>query len=130
MSEAGGYRMPGATIGSLLLVEDSMIIALDTEESLRGLGVEQVTIQSSVGAALDALDKTSFDLALLDYNLSTESSEQVPQRLKAMGVPFWLATGYGEMAEKQEEMGASGLLVKPYGREELAQILTEFEREG
>ncbi len=47
-----------------------------------------------------------------------------------MGVPFWLATGYGEMAEKQDEMGASGLLVKPYVREELAQILTEFECKG
>ena len=49
------------------------------------------------------------------------------RRLKAMGVPFWLATGYGEMEDKLEEMGASGLLVKPYGREELARILTAFE---
>lgn len=49
------------------------------------------------------------------------------QRLEAMGVLFWLATGYGEMAERLEEMGAAGLLVKPYGREELARLLTEFE---
>ncbi|OBX19428.1 histidine kinase [Erythrobacter sp. QSSC1-22B] len=119
-----------AAIGSMLLVEDSMIIALDTEESLRELGVETVMVQSSVGAALEALDRTSFDLALLDYNLGTESSEAVAERLKEMGIPFWLATGYGEMADKREEMGASGLLVKPYGREELAQILTEFEAQG
>ena len=116
-----------ASIGSLLLVEDSMIIALDTEESLRELGVERVVVQSSVEAALDALDNTRFDLALLDYNLGSESSEAVARRLKAMGVPFWLATGYGEMEDKLEEMGASGLLVKPYGREELARILTAFE---
>ena len=72
-------------------------------------------VQSSVEAALDALDNTRFDLALLDYNLGSESSEAVARRLKAMGVPFWLATGYGEMEDKLEEMGASGLLVKPYG---------------
>lgn len=129
LRDKGGDTLASA-IGSMLLVEDSMIIALDTEESLRELGVETVTVQSSVGAALDAIEKTRFDLALLDYNLGTESSEPVAERLKALGVPFWLATGYGEMADKLEEMGASGLLVKPYGREELARILTEFEARG
>lgn len=117
-------------IGSMLLVEDSMIIALDTEESLRELGVNNVVVQSSVGAALAALEETRFDLALLDYNLGSESSEPVAERLKALGVPFWMATGYGEMADQLDEMGASGLLVKPYGREELARILTEFEARG
>ncbi|MBU2341072.1 MAG: GAF domain-containing protein [Alphaproteobacteria bacterium] len=127
--DKGGDTLASA-IGSMLLVEDSMIIALDTEENLRDLGVETVTVQSSVGAALDAIEKNRFDLALLDFNLGTESSEPVAERLKALGVPFWLATGYGEMADKLEEMGASGLLVKPYGREELARILTEFEARG
>jgi light-regulated signal transduction histidine kinase (bacteriophytochrome)/CheY-like chemotaxis protein len=124
--DKGADTLSGS-IGSLLLVEDSMIIALDTEESLRELGVENVVVQSSVGAALDALNETRFDLAVLDYNLGSESSEAVARRLKETGVPFWLATGYGEMEGKLEEMGARGLLVKPYGREELARILTEFE---
>lgn len=115
-----------SAVKSVLVVEDSMIIALDTEECLLSLGVEQVTVQGTVAGALNALKKEQVQLALLDFNLGSESSELVARDLKARGIPFWLATGYGEMAEKLDEIGARGLLVKPYGREELVRILREF----
>jgi CheY-like chemotaxis protein len=111
----------------ILLVEDSMIIALDTEECLLQLGAEAVTVQGTVAGALDALAKQEVDLALLDFNLGTESSERVADELRARGIPFWLATGYTEMADKLEEIGAQGLLLKPYGRNELVRIMTDFE---
>ncbi len=38
-------------------------------------------------------------------------------------MPFWLATGYGEMQDRLEELGAAGLLTKPYGKDELREIL-------
>ncbi|MEX0341169.1 MAG: HWE histidine kinase domain-containing protein [Erythrobacter sp.] len=114
---------------SVLLVEDSMIIALDAEDCLKELGVGQVRIESSVAAALDALDKSSPALAILDYNLGKENSEPVAEKLRAVGTPFWLATGYGEMQSRVAELGAAGLLTKPYGKDELAQILADFGRE-
>ena len=114
------------TAKRILLVEDSMIIALDTEECLLQIGAEAVTVQGTVAGALNALSKEQFDLALLDFNLGTESSEKVADELRRIGVPFWLATGYGEMAEKLDEIGAEGLLVKPYGREELVKIMREI----
>ena len=110
----------------VLLVEDSMIIALDTEDCLRELGVHEVTVESSVEGALAAIAKTKPELAILDYNLGKESSEEVAADLARRGVPFWLATGYGEMKDRLEEMGASGLLVKPYGRDELVSILAQY----
>lgn len=118
------------TAKRILVVEDSMIIALDTEECLLGLGAELVVVQASVAGALGALDEEEFDLALLDFNLGGESSEKVAHELHARGIPFWLATGYGEMADKVEELGARGLLVKPYGRQELARIMAEFAVPG
>ena len=110
----------------ILVVEDSMIIALDTEECLLSLGAGQVSVQGTVAGALTALQKEEFDFALLDFNLGTESSEKVANELRARGIPFWLATGYGEMADKVEDIGARGLLVKPYGREELVRIMSEY----
>lgn len=110
----------------VLLVEDSMIIALDTEECLLSLGAAQIVVQGSVAGALDALAAQSFDLALLDYSLGGESGEAVAQELRARGIPFWLATGYGEMADKVTELGARGLLVKPYGRAELERLMAEY----
>lgn len=113
-------------IERMLIVEDSMIIALDSEECLLSLGVEQVEVQGTVAGALSALSRQEFDGALLDFNLGTESSEKVAEELKARGIPFWLATGYGEMADRLDSMGARGLLVKPYGKEKLARILREL----
>lgn len=111
----------------VLLVEDSMIIALDTEDCLRELGVEHVSVASTVAGAMDAIAKGSPQLAILDYNLGQETSEPVAAQLAEAGIPFWLATGYGEMRARLEEIGAKGLLVKPYGRDELASILAQFE---
>lgn len=139
--EQGGQRNPrrgsfpgretlatgNVTAKRILLVEDSMIIALDTEECLLQLGAESVTVQGTVAGALDVLGKQQFDLALLDFNLGTESSEMVADELRRVGVPFWLATGYGEMAEKLAEIGAAGLLVKPYGRDELVKIIRDAD---
>ena len=111
---------------SVLLVEDSMIIALDTEDCLRELGVDEVVVESTVAGALASLEKHQPDLAILDYNLGRESSENVARDLARRGIPYWLATGYGEMADRLEEMGAMGLLIKPYGKAELIGILKEL----
>lgn len=112
---------------SVLLVEDSMIIALDTEDCLRELGVAKVTVESTVAGALASLEKDQPALAILDYNLGRESSEKVAEELARRGIPYWLATGYGEMADRLEEMGASGLLTKPYGKTELVGIMEELD---
>ena len=115
----------------ILVVEDSMIIALDTEECLRTLGAEHVAVEGTVAGALRSLAEDTFDFALLDFNLGNESSDGVAEDLRARGIPFWLATGYSEMADKLDEIGAKGLLLKPYGKVELARIMREFgERLG
>lgn len=112
---------------SILLVEDSMIIALDIEDCLWELGIDKVTVESTVSGALASLEKNQPELAILDYNLGQESSEKVAEDLVRRGIPFWLATGYGEMAERLEEIGARGLLTKPYGKDELVGILGEWD---
>lgn len=114
----------------ILVVEDSMIIALDTEECLLTLGATEVAVQATVAGALDALSQGQFDFALLDFSLGSESGEPVAEALRHRGIPFWLATGYGEMEKKADEIGARGLLLKPYGREELVRIMREFAESG
>ncbi|WP_298471647.1 HWE histidine kinase domain-containing protein [uncultured Erythrobacter sp.] len=107
----------------VLVVEDSMIIALDTEENLKRLGVPAVTVASSVASALDAIEKRVPDFAIIDFNLGDESSEPVAKRLRDHGVPFVLATGYAELGNQVEELGAQSLLRKPYGRSEIEELL-------
>ena len=107
----------------VLVVEDSMIIALDTEESLKRLGIHKVSVTSSVAGALEAIKTQRPDFAILDYNLGTESSVPVASALSEAGVPFVLATGYGDMENQLDEIGAQAVLRKPYGRNEISTIL-------
>ncbi|MEO0463931.1 MAG: HWE histidine kinase domain-containing protein [Pseudomonadota bacterium] len=113
----------------MLLVEDSMIIALDTEENLRRLGVNSVDLSSNVSGALAAIEQRQPDLAILDFNLGDGSSMPVAKELVRRGVPFVLATGYAELGEKASEIGARYLLRKPYGKAEIQTLLSSYASE-
>jgi light-regulated signal transduction histidine kinase (bacteriophytochrome) len=107
----------------VLVVEDSIIIALDIEENLERLGVGEVRIESSVSGALAAIADDPPDFAIIDFNLGGESSEPIADALRAAGVRFVLATGYAEGAGSFERLGAAAVLRKPYGMAEIERLL-------
>jgi len=111
----------------ILLVEDSMIIALDTEENLKRLGVRSVQVESNVKGALKAIELRAPDFAIIDYNLGAESSAPVAAALRRRGIRFVLATGYSESAGQFEALGAAAVLRKPYGRCDIKQMLLAEE---
>lgn len=108
----------------VLVVEDSIIIALDTEENLKRLGIADVRVESSVAGALAAIAETPPDFALIDFNLGGESSEPIAAALREAGVRFVLATGYAEGAGTLERLGAAAVLRKPYGKGEIERLIT------
>lgn len=107
----------------VLVVEDSIIIALDTEENLKRLGVAEVRLESSVTGALAAIAEARPDFAIIDFNLGGESSEPIAEALRQAGVRFVLATGYAEGAGQFEWLGAEAVLRKPYGMTEIERLL-------
>lgn len=119
---ASAYALAGCP-AHVLVVEDSIIIALDTEENLKRLGVAEVRLESSVTGALAALADRVPDFAIIDFNLGGESSEPIAAALRAAGVRFVLATGYAEAASEFEPMGAEAVLRKPYGLTEIEKLL-------
>ena len=102
----------------VLLVEDSMIIALDGEDALRELGAASVSTAPTVRDALRLLDQRQFAFALLDFNLGVDTSAPVADRLTELGVPFAFATGYGEGIGAERWPGVP-VINKPYGLKEL-----------
>lgn len=109
--------------GPVLLVEDSLIIAMDAEDILTRLGAESVATASTVPVALDELRHIQPTLAILDINLGSETSLPIADRLKAMGVPYLFATGYGEQARLPEAHAEVPVLQKPYTIENVARGL-------
>ena len=46
-----------------------MIIALDTEENLKRVGVKNIDVASSVEGAISAIERRVPDFAIVDFNL-------------------------------------------------------------
>jgi light-regulated signal transduction histidine kinase (bacteriophytochrome) len=104
---------------SVLLVEDSMLIAIDVEDALRALGAAKVVTASSVRQARDAIADGGLDFAILDINLGSDSSLTVAEQLQAQGIPFLFASGYGEQAQLSPDFAGQEVISKPYGRKEI-----------
>ena len=65
------------------------------------------------------------DLAVLDVNLGAETSVPVARALRASGVPFVFATGYGSDFSLPEDLSGVPVVNKPY---DIAEILRKLPR--
>lgn len=111
---------------SVLLVEDSLIIALDAEDILARLGADGVAVHATTDGALDYLDTAAPALAVLDINLGDSTSFPIADRLSDLGIPFIFASGYGEQASLPMEHRSRQVLQKPYTLENMARALLEL----
>lgn len=125
---------PGILIDkTVLLVEDSLIIALDVEDISARLGAKEVQTYATVQGALDAIDREKPSVAVLDINLGDANSFPVADRLAQLGVPFFFASGYGEQAQMPSDHRSRKIVQKPYTVENLARAFATvfgIENEG
>jgi CheY-like chemotaxis protein len=108
---------------SVLLVEDNVIVALDTEETLKRLGVAVVITASSVSQALAAIEKHLPAFALLDVDLGGETGFAIAERLAGLKIPFVFATGYGEQFAVPAAFVDTPKIGKPYSADTLRAML-------
>ncbi|GGK50331.1 response regulator [Salinarimonas ramus] len=109
--------------GTVLVVEDSIIISLDTADTLRDLGFEDVIVARTSAEALAALaDGLAFRAVVLDLDLDGESATPVARAARAAGLPVIVASGHADPGLDPAFQGAPRLR-KPYAREALAQAL-------
>jgi light-regulated signal transduction histidine kinase (bacteriophytochrome) len=108
---------------SLLLVEDQALIAMDVEDALRNLGASHIMSAPSAQTALAEIARGVPDCAVLDINLSGETSIQVADALLANAVPFIFATGYRESAMIPERFAHVPIVRKPMSESALAEKL-------
>jgi CheY-like chemotaxis protein len=113
--------IPAAAGGPLpddvLLVEDNMIIALDTEDTMLKLGVKTVRTASGVAEALKIIEERAPNFALLDVNLGAETSFEIAELLANRNIRFAFATGYGEQVVFPASFADAPRLRKPYAME-------------
>jgi CheY-like chemotaxis protein len=113
---------PAGAKRRILVVEDEMLIGMLLEDMLTDMGHEVAAVVPRLKDALTAVERESFDLAVLGVHLHGESAFPVADALIAKGVPFIFATGYGERGLPDSYRGRP-VLQKPFARDDLDRLL-------
>ncbi|MGB3226222.1 MAG: PAS domain S-box protein [Desulforhopalus sp.] len=105
----------------ILIVEDDMLIAAGIEQGLRTVGCEPVGPVGEINEAME-LARSAPDLhaAVVDVNLHGQKSWPIIGILRERGVPYSLATGYGDLTEVE---GNPPILEKPFSSKRLVEVM-------
>ncbi len=99
---------------SVLLLEDNMIVALQTEDLLRDLGASSVHAVPTILAAIGVLDRTPIDFAVLDVNVGSGTSLDFALICVDRAIPFIFASGYGSDVDLGNDYRSVPIVIKPY----------------
>ncbi len=116
--------------GTVLVVDDEMVICQLQQQVLLSLGYE-VVLCSSGPQALETFQQEGvrIDLVLTDMTMPGMSGAELARRIKQLSpaTPVVLCTGFSEIMdeEKAKRMGIDAYLLKPVLRSQLAQALHE-----
>lgn len=108
-----------------LVLEDEAVVALDLEEALLDLGIEEVVVAYSL-ADVDA--GAAFDLVILDIALAGRSTLGFAASLSARGVPFVFATGRHDVARMLAGLAAAPTVGMPFSSAALAGAISQALR--
>lgn len=96
----------------VLIVEDHPFVALAVADMIIDLGGEIADSVATIEAALAAVGRGGFTIALLDIDLGGHTSEPVAVAIAATDRPFLVTTGFDDQTIKGFE--DAPLLMKPY----------------
>jgi CheY-like chemotaxis protein len=107
-----------------LVVEDEVLVGMLLEEMLHELGYELAALSTHIDEALALARTATFDVALLDINLNGRQSFPVADAIRARGLPFLFATGYGSRILEAAWRDVP-ILQKPFSLDELRAALAK-----
>jgi CheY-like chemotaxis protein len=115
-------------MAKILVVDDEPLISAMTEEWLSELGHVVVGPAHNLATAM-ALAGAEIDAAIVDVSLGRDKSYPLADALSARGVPFALATGYGQDGIEPKYRVYS-TLSKPYEFATFRRLVDQLLAEG
>ncbi|MBX5009832.1 hypothetical protein [Rhizobium lentis] len=107
----------------VLVLEDSLIIAMEAEDILRLAGVDSIDIVCGLEQARAAIAAEKYDFALLDVNLGEGMSFGFARHLLDVGIPFGFVSGYSDIRDFPCDLQHIPLLVKPFDETAMREFL-------
>ena len=99
-----------------------MLIGMLLEDMLVDMGHQVAAVVPRLKEALAAVERETFDLAILDVHLHGESAFPIADALAGKNIPFVFATGYGERG-LPEIYRSRPVLQKPFAKDDLERLL-------
>lgn len=115
----------------VLIVEDEPLLAAAIRDGLR-LEAISADVAGDGDTALEMLDLTEYDLAVLDRDIPGPNGDEVARRIVASGrgTPILMLTAADRLDDKASgfELGADDYLTKPFELKELVLRLRALDR--
>lgn len=121
--------------GTVLAVDDELVVCQLHEKVLRRLGYEVVLCSSGM-QALETFrrERARIDLVLTDMTMPGMNGAELARRIKQLSpaTPVIICTGFSDImnGEKAKQLGIDGYLFKPVAMQQLAQALHDALRKG
>ncbi len=110
----------------VLVVEDDFLVAKAIEVLLRSCGFTVIGPASTTQEAVNLIKQHPIDVAVLDINLSSGTSEPIARALRYRNCPFLFITGYSNINMLPDDLRGYRILTKPVDRDTLCAAITEL----
>ncbi len=124
-----GGRMSDLKGLRVLVVEDSPVVAMSLCDMLEDLECVVAMTAPNMATALEAIENTEFDAAIVDLNIRGMKSYSLLRMLDQRKVPFLISSGYADWT-MPEEWRDRPRLPKPFSASLLRLRLDELLHPG
>ena len=108
----------------ILVVEDSPVIAMATEDMLRAFGHMPLGPVGNMADALASVENEEMDAAIVDLNIRGTKVFSLLSILERRGIPFLIVSGYADW-KMPNEWARRPRLQKPFSETQLRDKLTD-----
>jgi len=101
---------------NVLIVEDDLLLAIETESQLKKMGYDVVGIADNSGTAFELIYSDSPDVILMDIDIKGKmTGTQIGEKIKHLNIPILYLTSFScdKHFEEAQKSNIIGYLVKP-----------------
>lgn len=109
----------------IVIVEDETLVLMQIEDALQDAGCAVVGQAGTVAEALAVVERERPDAVTLDGNLGGELSGPVARRLRELGIPFMVVTGYVDLTQADPHLAPAPRVSKPFTQAGLLKAAVE-----
>jgi two-component SAPR family response regulator len=108
-----------------MVLEDEVFVSSMLEMILQDQGWSVCGPFRTNRVALDYLQSARPDAALIDFNIADGTSAATAARLRELGIPFVVVSGYPKSMARSEDLRIAEWLDKPFSEDALLRSLTQ-----